>query len=282
MTQRVRSPLIGTANITGNLIAAGAVTTNHIVAGAITGNLIASNTIRGNNIVAGTITGNLIAQQTITGDDLAVNIIRSNNIVAGQVTGNLIADNSISTNQIVAGTITGNLLGLTSVSTNNIVDLSVTGNKLGLSSVNSNNIVSNVSLNTSRIVENVNISTQAATGTITINVLDSAIHYYQGNVVSNVTVNLRGNSTAALGSILNVGQSSSVAILIPIGGTQYIIQAIQIDGVAQTVRWGGNTKPAYNAGIGNAFTDSYSIIAIKETPSSYIVLASNTAFGVGA
>ena len=252
MVQKVRSPLIGTANITGNLIGVGAVTSNHIVTNSITGNLIPAGAISSNHIVSGGVTGNLIAVGAVT----------TNHIVTNSITGNLIPAGAISSNHIVTGGVTGNLLGLTSVS--------------------SNNIISNVSLNTSRIVETVNISPQAATGTITINVLDSAIHYYQGNVVSNVTVNLRGNSTAALGSVLNVGQSSSVAILIPIGGTQYVIQTIQIDGVAQTVRWGGNTKPAYNAGIGNAFTDSYSIIAIKETPSSYIVLASNTAFGVGA
>ena len=100
--------------------------------------------------------------------------------------------------------------------------------------------------------------------------------------MSNVTVNLRGNSTAALGTVLNVGQSSSIAVLIPVGGTQYVIQSIQIDGVAQTIKWGANTKPSYNVSPPNAFIDSYSIIAIKETPSTYIVLAANTAFGVGA
>ena len=282
MTQRVRAPLISTANITGNLIGSNAVSGNNLTDNLIRANNIVAATITGNLIAESQITGNLIASGAIAGNNIPSNAIRSNNIVAGQITGNLIADNSISTNQILSSAITGNLLGLNAVSSNNIADLSVTGNKIAPTSVSSNHFAPNVSISTSRIVENVNISPQAATGTITINVLDSAIHYYQGNVVSNVTVNLRGNSTAALGSVLNIGQSSSVAVLIPIGGTQYVIQAIQIDGVAQTVRWGGNTKPAYNAGIGNAFTDSYSIIAIKETPSSYIVLASNTAFGVGA
>ncbi len=42
MIQKVRSPLIGTTNITGNLIASG----------AISGNLIANNAVSGNNIVS--------------------------------------------------------------------------------------------------------------------------------------------------------------------------------------------------------------------------------------
>ena len=238
------------------------------------------------------VSGNNLGLGSVSGNNLGVGSVSGNNLGVGSVSGNNISINSVNaSNTIVAGTITGNLLGTSAINSNNIVDLavlgndlgikSVSGNNLGLTSVSSNNIVSNVSINTSRIVESINTSTVAATGTITINILDSAIHYYQGNVVSNVTVNLRGNSTAALGEVLNVGQSSSIAVLIPVGGTQYVIQTIQIDGVAQTVKWGANTKPAYNVSPPNSFIDSYSIIAIKDSPSSYIVLASNTAFGVG-
>jgi hypothetical protein len=64
MIQRVRSPLIGTANITGNLIAASAVSGNNITVDAI----------RGNNIVAGTITGNLIAVSAVSSNSLASNL----------------------------------------------------------------------------------------------------------------------------------------------------------------------------------------------------------------
>ena len=52
MIQKVRAPLIQSITITGNLIAANAITTNNIVAGTITGNLIANNAISGNNIVS--------------------------------------------------------------------------------------------------------------------------------------------------------------------------------------------------------------------------------------
>jgi hypothetical protein len=52
MIQRVRAPLIGTTNITGNLIATGAVSGNQIGVSSITGNLIANNAISGNNIVS--------------------------------------------------------------------------------------------------------------------------------------------------------------------------------------------------------------------------------------
>jgi hypothetical protein len=50
--QKIRSPSIGASNITGNLIAGNAVSSNNIAAGAITGNLIANNAVSGNNIVS--------------------------------------------------------------------------------------------------------------------------------------------------------------------------------------------------------------------------------------
>lgn len=51
MIQRVRSSLIASTNITGNLIAGNAVRGNNIASGTITGNLIANNAVSGNNIV---------------------------------------------------------------------------------------------------------------------------------------------------------------------------------------------------------------------------------------
>lgn len=70
MIQKVRAPLIGTTNITGNLIASDAVSGNNIVAGQITGNLVADSSISTNNIVAGAITGNLIANNAISGNNI--------------------------------------------------------------------------------------------------------------------------------------------------------------------------------------------------------------------
>jgi hypothetical protein len=70
MIQKVRTPLISTTSITGNLVASGAIAGNNIVEGQITGNLIADGAIAGNNIVAGTITGNLIANNAVSGNNI--------------------------------------------------------------------------------------------------------------------------------------------------------------------------------------------------------------------
>ena len=167
------------------------------------------------------------------------------------------------------------------VSGSAIADGGVTASKLANKSVTGTALSDNLGISSSRIFESVNVSNDPAQGTVNINVLDSAVHYFTANIASNVTLNIRGSSNTSLESILNTGQSASIAVAMQIGGTQYIINTIQIDGISQAIRWGGNTKPAYNAGIGNAFVDSYSITAIKTAPSTYLIMASNTAFGVG-
>ena len=215
---------------------------------------------------------NRLANTAVTGLKLADNSVRGNNIVAGQITGNLIADSSISGNNIVSNAIRGN----------NIVAGQITGNLIGLNAISGNTISANLQFNSSRIIETVNVSTIAASGNVNIDISNATVHYFTANTTSNCTFNLRANSTSMLDSILANGQSLSVAIGITQGATQYIAN-IYIDGVLQTanVKWMGNTKPSYNASIGNAFTDLYNITTIKTGSNAFVVLAGTTSFGVG-
>ena len=208
--------------------------------------------------------------------------VGSNRLANTAVTGLKLADNSVRGNNIVAGQITGNLIGTSAISSNHIADLAVTGNELGLNSVSSNNFTANIQFNSSRIIETVNVSTVAATGNVNIDLSNATVHYFTANTTANVTFNLRANATNRLDSILSNGQSISVAVGITQGATQYIAN-IYIDGVLQTanVKWMGNTRPTYNASIGNAFTDLYNITTIKTGSNAFVVLAGTTSFGVG-
>jgi hypothetical protein len=49
--------------------------------------------------------------------------------------------------------------------------------------------------------------------TFTYDVLTQAVYYQNVSLGSNFTVNLRGNSSTALNSALNVGESVTVALL---------------------------------------------------------------------
>ena len=219
------------------------------------------------------IGSNQIANTSVIGLKLADNSVRANNIVAGQITGNLIGTGQITGDLISTGQITGNLIGTQAVSSNHIAQLAVTGT----------NLSPNLSISTARIIETVNVSSIAASGNVNIDMMNASVHIFTPNTTSNVTFNLRANSTTRLDSAISNGQSVTVGIGIFQGSTQYAAN-IYIDGVlqSQNTEWMGNLLPKYTASISNQIMDMFSITAIKTGSNSYIVLAGNTVFGVGA
>jgi hypothetical protein len=100
--------------------------------------------------------------------------------------------------------------------------------------------------------------------------------FYTTNASANFTLNVRGNSSTTLSSILPVGASITVVFLNTNGTTAYYPTAFQVDGNAVTPKWQGGTAPS----AGNASSiDAYSLTIIKTaaTP-TYTVLASQTKF----
>lgn len=124
--------------------------------------------------------------------------------------------------------------------------------------------------------ENWNIVASAATGTINIDVRTASIWYYTTNATANHTINIRGNSTTTLSSMLAVGDSITVIWANTNGTTAYYPNVVQIDGSTVTPKWQGGTAPA----AGNASSiDVYSFMILKTaaTP-TYTVFGSQTQF----
>jgi hypothetical protein len=266
-------------SVTGNKLGITAIRGNNIVAGTITGNLIADTAVASNNIVVGAITGNLIADTAI----------RGNNIVAGQITGNLIADTAIRGNNIVAGQITGNLIAINSINaSNSIVALSITGNLIGTGAISANNfagggvgsdsLAQNLTISTIRVAETVNVQTTPISGNYNIHVAEATAYYFVGNTTGPVTFNLIGNNSTSLNSLLNVGQTASLAIALKQGATRYRANVF-IDGVnpLSSVVWMGASQPA-QLGAQTQSIDTYSITVIKTENNGYTVMVGNTTF----
>jgi len=116
----------------------------------------------------------------------------------------------------------------------------------------------------------------APTTTTNIDTGSSGAHLYTSNATANFTLNFRYNSGASLNGRLSVGHSVTVAVAVTNGTTGYYPTAIQVDGVAQTVRWQGGNAPA--GGNANSI-DVYAVTIIKTaaTP-TYTVLGSQTKF----
>ncbi len=120
------------------------------------------------------------------------------------------------------------------------------------------------------------VSAIAATGTINFDALTQSVLYYTTNASANWTLNIRGNSSSTLDSILPVGSSITLVFLVTNGSTAYYQTAFQIDGVSHTPKWQGGSAPAE----GNASSiDAYSFTITKTaaTP-TYVTLASVAGF----
>lgn len=126
-------------------------------------------------------------------------------------------------------------------------------------------------------LEVVNVSSSAPTGTMNIEVGSTgSVKLFTTNASANFTLNFRASSSVSLSTLLAVGQSITVSVIIPNGATAYYASAIQIDGSAITPLWQGGTAPT----SGNASsTDIYSFTIIKtaSTP-TYKVYASQVKF----
>jgi hypothetical protein len=124
------------------------------------------------------------------------------------------------------------------------------------------------------VFENATISTTFITS-FTYDTLTQAVYFQNVALGSNFTVNLRGNSSTALNSALNTGESVTVALLVKNDNTTYYNNVIQVDGTTVTAIWQGGTAPT----AGNASsTDVYTYTTIKTAASTYTVLAAQTQF----
>jgi hypothetical protein len=123
--------------------------------------------------------------------------------------------------------------------------------------------------------EPVTVSATAATGTVHLDVMTQADLYYTTNASANFTLNIRGNSSTTLNSILAVGASQTVVFRNTNGSTAYYPSTLTIDGVTVTPKWQGGTAPT----AGNASSiDVYSYNIVKTASATYTVFASQTKF----
>lgn len=129
-----------------------------------------------------------------------------------------------------------------------------------------------------QMMENIAISATAATGTVNYDVLtNGAVTYYTANATGNWTLNLRGDGSTTMNSVMSTGKSLTVAFLVTNGGTAYYQTALQVDGTTSgvTIEWQNGAAPA--AGNINGI-DIYSITLIKTGSATYTALASQTKF----
>ena len=118
-------------------------------------------------------------------------------------------------------------------------------------------------------------SATAATGTVNYDAITQSVLYYTTNASANWTLNIRGNSSTTLNSVMTTGQSLTIAFLVTQGSTAYYNNALTIDGTSVTPKYQGGT--AWTAGNASGI-DAYVYTIIKTGSAAFTVLAAQTQF----
>jgi len=92
---------------------------------------------------------------------------------------------------------------------------------------------------------------------------------------ANFTVNLRGSGSASLDSVMDVGESITVAYISKQNATAYYNTTVKVDGTGVTPVWQGGAAPTSGNVTSN---DVYTYTAIKTAGSTFTVLAAQTQF----
>jgi len=119
------------------------------------------------------------------------------------------------------------------------------------------------------------LSATAATGTIQYDVTTQSVLYFTSNASANWTVNIRGNATTSLDTLMTTGQAVTIVFLVTQGATAYYNSAVTIDGSSVTPKWQGGFAPTF----GNASSvDAYSYSIVKTGSAAFTVFAAQTQF----
>ena len=122
--------------------------------------------------------------------------------------------------------------------------------------------------------ETANITAVAATGAINLDVLTASVNIRTVNATGNWTINVRGDVSTTLDSIMTTGEQISVVFETPIGATAYEPTAFNVDGSAVTPLWLGGSAPTGNINS----TDVYIYTIRKTGAATFTVLASQNKY----
>ena len=128
------------------------------------------------------------------------------------------------------------------------------------------------------LIETATVTASSPSSIQAFDTITQGVQYYTANSANAFTINVRGNSSTTLNSILSVGQSISIGLLITCSDAAHYMTSVDIDGTATgvTTVWQGGVTPT----TGNTSSiDVYTLTIVKTavTP-TYTVLATQTRF----
>ena len=168
----------------------------------------------------------------------------------------------------VANAATGNAPAISVTGGDSNIDLNITPKGYGRATFNGQGKIQSVA-------EKVTTEATAATGTINYDVLTQAVWNFTSDAGANWTLNVRGDGSTSLDTIMDTGESITIAHIVKQGSTPYYNSAFQIDGSSVTPEWQGGAAPT----AGNASSlDVYTYTIIKTGSATFTALASQAQF----
>ena len=219
----------------------------------------------GNPVVTGTTISSTWANTTLA--DIS-NAFTGSLASDGQTTasGNL----NMGTNRIIN---TADPTNAQDVATKNYVDTYV--GALGTMSTQNANNVAITGGSISSILEGATVTATAPSATTNYDFKTQAVRYYTANNSTNFTVNIRGNSTTSLDSVMAIGQTATMVLMVTNGATPYYANVIQIDGTTVTPKTINGI--AITSGNANS-VDIYTLTIVKTASATFTTFVSQSKY----
>lgn len=169
---------------------------------------------------------------------------------------------------------------MTSIVEQEIGNSAVTTAKINDEAVTSAKLAPNISvsgtLEINEVLEKATTSQAVLTGLTNIDALDGLVYYYTEAASANWQLNLRGNSSTTLNSIMDTDQAITFSVLSTNGGSAFKLSLLTIDSLPiNSIKWfGGNSYPAGNV----SSVDAYTITAIKTDVNEFTAFVSQSKF----
>lgn len=197
--------------------------------------------------------------------------------------------NGVMATQVPAdGTVTGPKIGVGAISANNFAGGGITSNVLA----------PNLQISISRTNETTNLFSSAPNGNINIDVANTTLYYFTSNTTANVTFNLRANNTNTFDSVVRVGETVTVAVMLrhsTTSGGRHTAN-LHIDGGliatnrsnpdqagANNIFYAANLFPRYTATLPGTGIEMnmFNISVFKRAANTYTVFFANTTAQIG-
>ena len=260
--------------------------------GASTASVTSFNNITGYTAsgATGTTSSNLVfsASPTLTGTPLAPTAAPGTNttqiattafVTAATGTLGTMSTQNANAVAITGGSVNGTTIGASTASTGAFTTLSA-NSTTGLSGTTtlSGTTAITGALTINNLVtagEKTTVSATASTGTINYDILTQSILYYTSNASGNWTLNIRGDGSNTLNSVMAVGETRTLTFLATQGSTAYYQTGFTIDGSSVTPKWLNGVAPSAGNTSG---IDTYVVSIIKTGSAAFTVIESLTQY----